>query len=110
VERIDRYASPDNVERAWADMLLGLRKYLTGDNLMGQRIIAKALDLARRLGDRDAFWSAAMYFAHYGSAPQHTQERIRLVEELVVNSPVRPKGFLSGQANAMMSGVFLGSV
>jgi tetratricopeptide (TPR) repeat protein len=91
VERIDRYAMPDTAERAWADMFLGITKYLIGDNLMGQKLLTQALDLARRTGNLDILWLAAAFFVHYRSAPQHTEERIHLAEELFVSSKVRPK-------------------
>ena len=73
VEHLDRYAKPDTAERALADALLGVLKYIKGDNAAGQRLLAQALDLARRLGDRDTLWSllpCTFNFAQRRSIPQ----------------------------------------
>jgi tetratricopeptide (TPR) repeat protein/archaellum biogenesis ATPase FlaH len=80
--RLDRYAKPGTTERARADIWLGLGKYFIGDNLAGWRLLNQALDLARRIGDRETTWNAAYRVIERGSAPQHTEERLRLAEEL----------------------------
>jgi len=89
VERADRYARPDTAERALVDAILGFVKYSEGDIRSGQRSFNQALDLARRTGDRDALWLSASAFFICCSAPQHTEQRMRLAEELWASSRVR---------------------
>jgi tetratricopeptide (TPR) repeat protein/archaellum biogenesis ATPase FlaH len=88
VERADRYAMPDTNERALADTYLGAIKYNTGDMQSGLKLITQALDLARRLGEQDTLWSAAVSILFYCRAPQHTAQRMRLAEELWASSRV----------------------
>jgi tetratricopeptide (TPR) repeat protein/archaellum biogenesis ATPase FlaH len=107
VECLDRYARPDTAERAWADTFLGISKYIAGDNLSGQRLLTQALGIARRIGDQYALWMAAGYFIHFRSSPQHTEERIKLTEELWANRHNRPKGIFTLQASTGCGGVFL---
>jgi tetratricopeptide (TPR) repeat protein len=81
VERADRYAQPGTVERALADGFLGLMKFAAGDFRSGIDLITQALDLARRLGAPEVL-PLATYLLVFRSAPQHTAENLRLVEEL----------------------------
>jgi tetratricopeptide (TPR) repeat protein len=82
--RADRYAEPETVERAWADAILGHVK-LAGVSFLpeGATLISRSLDLARRLRDPDTYCWTAMLWLSMVSAPQHDEERLRLVEELV---------------------------
>jgi tetratricopeptide (TPR) repeat protein len=89
VERADRYAEPETVARAWADLAMGEMKSITGiwrqqNALMaeGLPLIRRALELARRLGEPQTFWFIACMWLTYASAPQYTNERLRLAEEL----------------------------
>jgi tetratricopeptide (TPR) repeat protein len=51
------------------------------------RLFSRALELARRLGDPEAFWIvAAVGWLLYVDAPQHAGERGRLAEELATRS------------------------
>ena len=94
VERADRYAAEDTLERAWADQAMGQARYRTGQftkqyGLMTEavRLFSRALDLARRLGDPETFWFvAAGAWLMYVTAPQHAGERRRLAEELATRS------------------------
>jgi len=81
-ERADRYAKPDTVERAWADMLLANVKYSTGRRKEGIALLSQTVYLARRLGDLSTFWQAAYFWLLYTTAPQHAKERLELAEEL----------------------------
>ncbi|UCC99614.1 MAG: hypothetical protein JSW66_06955, partial [Phycisphaerales bacterium] len=85
--RADRYAEPDTIERARADAMLGLgERYRFGSSPEGVAILNRALNLARRLGDTDTYWSVATYWLVGADAPQHDQQRLRLVEELADKS------------------------
>jgi hypothetical protein len=88
VERADRYARPGTAERALVDAMLGALKYSEGDIRSGNRLINQSIDLARRTGDRDALWWPASAFFFCCSAPQHTEQRMRLAEELWASSRV----------------------
>jgi eukaryotic-like serine/threonine-protein kinase len=109
IERLDRYATPDTPERAWADAWLGVAKFLKGDNFEGGRFLTKGLDLARRLGNQEGLRTAIAPFLMYRSAPQYTAERLRLAEEyrgsLQVKSDIKP---LTG-IEQILGGVFLTS-
>jgi len=94
VERADRYARPDTAERALVDAILGVAKYSEGDIRSGNRLMNQSIDLAHRTGDRYALlWGASAFFLCC-SAPQHTEQRIRLAEELWASSHVRPNASL----------------
>jgi tetratricopeptide (TPR) repeat protein len=54
-EAFDRYASPNTVERAWADQALGGRKVAAGDNAGAWSLFRESTLLARKLGDASAF-------------------------------------------------------
>jgi len=79
----DRYAEPETIERAMADAMLGFVKlYGVNASPEGATLISRSLDLARRLGDPDAYWWAAASSLFLVTAPQHDEERLRLAEEL----------------------------
>ena len=86
VEQAGRYAEPDTVERAWADMALGLVKCAADNALEGVPLLTRGLDLARRLSDPATYWWVANYWLLYAQAPQHADERLRLAEELMAAS------------------------
>ena len=50
-ERADYYADPDTIDRAWADMCLGLVKCVTERQKDGVRLLTQAVNLARQLDD-----------------------------------------------------------
>jgi len=85
--RADRYAEPETVERAWADTMLGLlKRFFASSSPEGVALLNRALDLARRLRDPDTYCWTALMWLHLVSAPQHGEERLRLVEELAEQS------------------------
>jgi class 3 adenylate cyclase len=89
-ERANRYAKPDTIERAWADIHLGNIKCSAGRNAAeGFTLLKRALELTRRLDDPETFWQAAKYWIWFGSAPQHAEERLHLAEELLERSDER---------------------
>jgi tetratricopeptide (TPR) repeat protein len=81
--RADRYAQPETVERAWTDSMLawlqGSRVSVSPEGIAHAR---RALDLARRLGDPDTYWWTTGSWLVGATAPQHEDDRLRLVEEL----------------------------
>jgi predicted ATPase len=87
IARADHYAQPDTIERAWADFMLG---YVKASGISSSpevaALISRALTLARRLGDPDAYWWIAGEWLFMVSAPQHDEERLRLAEELAEQS------------------------
>jgi tetratricopeptide (TPR) repeat protein len=81
-ERAARYARPDTSERVRADAYLGFIKYGQGDMSEGEKLLTQALDLARRIGDRDGVMLAGGLALIRLRAPQHTSLRRRISEEL----------------------------
>ncbi|MCK4722621.1 MAG: tetratricopeptide repeat protein, partial [Dehalococcoidia bacterium] len=88
-EQADRYAEPETVARAWADLAMAEVKCVAGlytqQNALiaeGLPLLRRALELARRLGEPQTFWFMACLWLSYAQAPQYTQERWRLAEEL----------------------------
>jgi len=86
--RADQYARPGTVERAYTDTYLGYMKFFTGDIRSGQKLLTQAVDLARRAGDRDAFLYAGLGVLLSHRAPQYTERRMLLAEELWARSRV----------------------
>jgi len=85
-ERADRCAAPETVERVQADVVMGRVRCNKGELREGLALYRRALDLARRLGDNDAIWSAADGWLEWSFAPQHAKERLHLAEELMASS------------------------
>jgi len=85
--RADRYAEPDTLERAWTDAILALSKgSAVSSSPEALALVSQALDLARHLGDPDTYWFTAGFWLVGVGAPQHDEERLRLVEELAERS------------------------
>ncbi len=85
--RADRYAEPETVERALADAILGVAKRVSANSSPeGVVFIGRALDLARRLRDLDAYWWVNALWIANVSAPQHAEERLHLAEEVAERS------------------------
>jgi tetratricopeptide (TPR) repeat protein len=82
VERADRYAAPDTIDRAWADAFLGTMNCVSGRYAEGVNLLRRALELSRQLRDNNAYWMAAFLYSMYAGAPQRLQERVHLAEEL----------------------------
>jgi tetratricopeptide (TPR) repeat protein len=88
-ERADRFAGPDTLARAFADVGMGELKCIAGINTIqytllseGALLIGRALELARSLGDRETFSLIACGWLNRVRAPQHKDKRLRLAEEL----------------------------
>jgi len=86
LERIDSYAEPDTVERAYADACLGSRECWAGDMTLGLSLLDQALDLARRTDNKEALWHIAGQFLFCAEAPEHVEKRCRIAEEFWANS------------------------
>jgi tetratricopeptide (TPR) repeat protein len=54
----------------------------------GLKLLTQAVELARNLGNPDTLWTVCAFLLLYRQAPQHTQDRVRLAEELIVSSRV----------------------
>jgi hypothetical protein len=106
-ESADRYAKPNTIERAWADMNLGTVRCTTGDLVSGVHLLGNAIDLARKLGDLETFWRAAYNWLFYVSAPQHVDDRLKLAIELTKCSRVGVSIVPLAGALPMMSDAFM---
>jgi len=85
--RADRYAEPETIERAWTDTMLGtVKRLLANSSPEGVALLNRALDLAHRLKDPETYWLATTIWLGAASAPQHGEERLRLVQELAEQS------------------------
>ena len=84
VERADRYAKPGTAERAVADAFLALLRFYNDRSEEGVAHAGKALELARRLDDPEAFWQAVHAWLFLAKAPQHGEEVLRLADELAI--------------------------
>jgi tetratricopeptide (TPR) repeat protein len=116
LERADRYAEPETLARVWADMGMAQAKCIVGVNTQQPALVAeglpllkRALELARRLGEPQTFWFAACMWLIYAQAPQYTEERWRLAEELEGQSRVGVNAESVGVTLIFMGGVFLES-
>jgi serine/threonine protein kinase len=85
-ERLGHYAKPDSVEGVWYNVYQGAWQYSRGNNAAGKKVLAQAIDTARRIGNREILEFASSVFLHYNSAPQYTAERLKLSEELIKGS------------------------
>jgi tetratricopeptide (TPR) repeat protein len=85
--RADRYAEPDTIERALTDAMLGfVRRSGENSSPEGVALLSRALDLAHRLGDPDAYWFIASVWFIIVEAPQQGKKRLHLAEELAEQS------------------------
>jgi tetratricopeptide (TPR) repeat protein/predicted Ser/Thr protein kinase len=80
--KADRYAKPDTIERARIDMYLGAIKCNQGDVGSGLKLISQGMDLAHQTGDQETIMLGLLFLLFRRTAPQHTEERIRLAEQL----------------------------
>ncbi|HEY96250.1 MAG TPA: AAA family ATPase [Dehalococcoidia bacterium] len=84
INRIDRYAEPNTINRVVADGWMGEVKIFSGNGKEGRKLLNRGLELARQLGDPEAFWwIAAAWMWLIGYNPQHIQEALELTEEMV---------------------------
>jgi tetratricopeptide (TPR) repeat protein len=84
--RADCYAKPDTIERAWADMALGATSFYAGHLRLGHKLLTQAVDLARRLGDPNTLWVCGVVRLLFLTAPQDTEDNMRLAEEILSSS------------------------
>ena len=116
VERADRYAEPETIARAWADEGMAQVKVSAGLYTQQPALVAEglplskqALELARRLGDPETFWFMAGLWLIHAQAPQYTEERWRLAEELEGRSRVGAHAESVGISLIVAGSVFLES-
>ncbi len=116
VERADRYAEPETVARAWADLGMGEVKCVAGmftqqNALMaeGLPLIKRALELSRCLDDPQTFWFMACMWLIFAQAPQHFDEALRLAEELEEQPRIGVVTESLGITLAVIGTVFLGA-
>jgi len=80
-ERADRGAPPDSLLRVCADTFLAGVRTVTRPDRDGVSLATRALNLARRLDDLDARYYAVAAWFFNTAAPDHAQERLRVIEE-----------------------------
>ncbi|MBN1568353.1 MAG: protein kinase [Acidobacteria bacterium] len=113
-ERADRYAKPNTLERLMANMGIGEMKATMG--LMegrfdaaneGLRLLIHNLELARGVGNPQAFWDTVGSRIWRATAPQHSRERLLLAEEIEQKSRVGVTARFQWIAAFMVGDVFL---
>ena len=83
-ERADRYAAPESLERVYVDLALGNVTSPSGTGA-GHECRQRALELARRLGDNEAFYVAAWHVLRETTI-DGIGDRLQLAEELLSRS------------------------
>ena len=106
-ERANRYARPNTIERALADMALGATRYAGGHLRSGGKLLSQAVELARNLGDPNTLWMTGCALLLYPTAPQHAQERTRFAEELLASPRVGVNALAAGIALEVAGNAFL---
>jgi tRNA A-37 threonylcarbamoyl transferase component Bud32/archaellum biogenesis ATPase FlaH len=116
VDRANRYAAPDTPARVWANIGVGELKAATGFwtqrfDIMkeGCLLLIGNVELARRVNDPEAFFFAACSRMHQASAPHHTEERLKLAEELARQSRAGISARMHGLAASFIAQVLLES-
>jgi tetratricopeptide (TPR) repeat protein len=107
IERADRYAETNTVERIWADFYLAISRLIAGETQSSLRYATQALETARRIGTPEALSMPAFYIIQYRSAPQHTKERAELAEELWADKDKRHKIVGTSAGWVVFGGIFL---
>ena len=83
-ERADHYAAPGTIDRVHADLMLArVARQFGGDNTESLALTRRALELARQLDDPETLFDVVRQYAGNLRAPQHQEERQRLMEEFV---------------------------
>ena len=106
-ERANRYARPNTIERALADMALGGKRYSAGHLRSGGKLLGQAVELARNLGDLNTLWMTGFALLLYPTAPQHALERERFAEELLASPRVGVNALAVGIALQVAGNAFL---
>jgi DNA-binding NarL/FixJ family response regulator len=91
--RADRWATEGSTARVWAD---------------GIPLLTRALDLARRLGEPEAFWWAGWMFLGYAQGPRHADAQLRLAAELAGRSRAGVSTYTLAMALTWMGAAFIG--
>jgi eukaryotic-like serine/threonine-protein kinase len=114
IERADRYAGQDTVERVMANKGIGEMKATMGLIARrfdiandGMRLLIHNLELARSLNNPEAFWQAAASRIWRASAPQHSEVRLNLAEEIAQRSRAGSTASFHGILALMVGDVFL---
>jgi tetratricopeptide (TPR) repeat protein len=81
-EKLDRYARPGTIERAYVDFVQAEQKISTGDVKTADRLWNEALELARSSGTPDDYWIITLSILSNSNVPQFTAKRTQLAEEL----------------------------
>ena len=81
-ERADRFAAPGTRHRALADEAMSMVRLTMGDRGQAWVLRQRALELARRLSDDQAFLWIAGSIIRSDWAPQHEEERLELAREV----------------------------
>jgi tetratricopeptide (TPR) repeat protein len=89
IDRMYRCAQPDTSAHVLADLISGVAKYnsafVTGETALaanGVSLLAKSIEAARRIGDREMLWAAEASYLLYASAISHSEDKQRLAREL----------------------------
>ena len=81
-ERADEYVEPETTDRVLADISMSFASGAEGNMTEARAFGVHALELARRLDDPTSLVRTAIGFINVPSAPQHEEERLRLVKEM----------------------------
>ena len=106
--RADRWAPEGSTARVWADTFLGALGFFRERWFDGIPLLTRALDLARRLGEPEAFWWAGWMFLGYAEGPRHTDEQLRLAEELAGRPRTGVSTYTLAMALTWMGAAFIG--
>ncbi|MFB3093522.1 MAG: hypothetical protein ACE1ZN_03855, partial [Dehalococcoidia bacterium] len=86
-DRADHYAAPGTIDRVYADTILArVARYFTGDNVEALALTRRALELASQLDDPETLFDVVRRHALNLRAPQHREERQRLLEQFTGRS------------------------
>ena len=81
-QRADQHAAPGTLERAWADNAVGLLNVVQGKAAEGTLVIDGAIDLARKLDDPNALYTAVTSRLQMLQGPDEEQKNSQLAAEL----------------------------
>jgi len=87
-ERANRYADPDTLERANADMAMGITNCFQGNFNQGISFLNRAIESARLIGDNETFWLVNYAWICCIKSPQHAIKSLNIAEELMAKSRV----------------------
>jgi tetratricopeptide (TPR) repeat protein len=83
VKNFDHYASPDTIERAWANWSIAITKSAAGDTAETVHLLRESVLLARKLGDKDALVTiGGTYLWYCPSIREYVDEARQIADEL----------------------------